>query len=95
MSPDIMVKDNQTFIGSKSLDLLTGGSIFVIGSPGSGKSINIILPSILASLEDPAKPSLVVTDPKNELYSSSAAFALKNGYRVIKFDLSKPESSDH
>jgi type IV secretory pathway TraG/TraD family ATPase VirD4 len=62
-----------------------GGSVLLFGGAGSGKSANIILPTIYRSLENDVKPSLIVTDPKGELHSDTYKFAEKNGYLVINF----------
>lgn len=56
----------------------------VVGSTGSGKTQTIILPRIkLAML---AEESIVVNDPKGELYSSTAKELENRGYNVIVLD---------
>lgn len=61
----------------------------IIGSTGSGKTQSTIIPMIKLSLK--AKESLVVNDPKTELYEKCANKAKEEGYRVIllDFDTSK------
>ena len=61
----------------------------IIGSTGSGKTQSTIIPMIKLSLQ--AKESLVVNDPKAELYEKCADKAKNEGYKVIilDFDTSK------
>ena len=61
----------------------------IIGSNGSGKTQSIILPMIKLSLK--ANESLVINDPKSELYEKCASKAKEEGYKVVllDFDTSK------
>ncbi len=61
----------------------------IIGSNGSGKTQSIILPMIKLSLK--ANESLVINDPKSELYEKCACKAKEEGYKVVllDFDTSK------
>ena len=61
----------------------------IIGSTGSGKTQSTILPMIRLSIQ--AKESLVVIDPKGELYEKCANKAKEEGYKVVllDFDTSK------
>ena len=61
----------------------------IIGSTGSGKTQTIILPMIKLSIK--AGESILVNDPKGELYNHCANKAIEEGYNVIllDFDTSK------
>jgi type IV secretion system protein VirD4 len=61
------------------------GSIMILGGAGSGKTNNIIYPTILKSLQNTMKPTMIVTDPKGELFDLTANTAELNGYNVINF----------
>jgi len=63
--------------------------VCIIGSTGSGKSRRVILPSI-GVIGSVGVESLVVTDPKGELYAHSAEFLRAQGYEVVRFDLCDP-----
>ena len=58
----------------------------VIGSTGSGKTQSIVLPMLKLSAE--AGESVVVSDPKGEIYKITADILEKKGYKVsvINFD---------
>lgn len=59
----------------------------VIGATRTGKSAGFISPSIEILARTKTKPSLVVTDPKGELFTQHAATLEKNGYNVHVIDL--------
>ena len=56
----------------------------IIGSTGSGKTQTTILPMLKLSML--AKESVVVNDPKGELYEKCAANFKENGYEVLALD---------
>ena len=58
----------------------------VIGSTGSGKTQNIILPSIVYNLSAQDHPSLVVTDPKGAIEKAVNPFIAKYNYQKYVFD---------
>lgn len=62
----------------------------VIGTTGSGKTSMIINPSIRILAHTAEKPSIVVTDPKGELYEAHAEALKKEGYKVVVYDLDNP-----
>lgn len=63
----------------------------LLGAPGAGKSTFVVMPTlgVLAESGD----SVVVTDPKGELYETSAALFPRNGYHVVRLDLREPSYS--
>jgi len=66
------------------------GHTLLLGAPGAGKSAQVIEPTltVIASGE-----SVVVNDPKGELYQlTSGAFSLHD-YEVLRFDLRQPPYS--
>lgn len=62
--------------------------VLLLGTPGTGKSRGVILPTIWALGH--AGDSLLVTDPKGELYQHTAAFLRGKGYDVRLVDLVEP-----
>ena len=62
----------------------------IFGTTGSGKTSAIIDPSIRILAHTGEKPSLVVSDPKGELYERHADVLKKEGYEVVVYDLDNP-----
>ena len=73
-------------------DTFLNRNIAIFGSPGSMKSRAIIRNRLLQALKH--EESVVITDPKGELYSDTAELYRKNGYVVRVLNLVNPERSD-
>jgi len=65
----------------------------VLGTTGSGKTQGYILPYVYALGHSGAKPNMIVTDPKGELYAFTAESLRRQGYDVQVFNLSEPSKS--
>ncbi len=65
----------------------------VIGTTGTGKTQIFANPTIRILAHSAEKPSIVLTDPKGELYKDNANVLRKEGYNVIVLDLEDPYSS--
>lgn len=65
----------------------------VIGTTGSGKTTKIIDPTIQILSETKNRPSLVVSDPKGELYAHNVEKLKQCGYDVQVIDLREPDKS--
>lgn len=65
----------------------------VIGTTGAGKTTQFINPTIQIFSETAARPSLVITDPKGEIYDLHSAKLKKRGYNIMVFDLKEPFKS--
>jgi len=59
----------------------------IIGSTGSGKTIRFVIPTMQLLGRSKAHPSIVVTDPKGELYASQTKLYKANGYDIISINL--------
>lgn len=77
------------------------GNLAVYGASGSKKTrafcVNMILQAASKSFpHSPHKPntSLIICDPKSELYEKTSQYLRDRGYIVRKFDLVTPSSSD-
>ena len=64
----------------------------VIGATGSGKTQDTILPTIkiLAKKGE----SVVVTDPKGEIYEKAGGLLKKNGYNIILLNFRNPQNGN-
>ena len=65
------------------------GHALVVGATRSGKGRRIILPTI-GVIGANRRDSLLVTDPKGELFAHSAEFLQHQGYRVRRIDFREP-----
>lgn len=64
----------------------------LIGSTGSGKTRRIILPLISFLLHN--GESVIVTDPKGELFDQTSGAFEENGYRIVTLNFRDPQKSD-
>lgn len=76
----------KTINNGKAIETLIAGSSIVVGGAGSYKTANIIQPTILHNAYSLCKPSMIVTDPKGELFEKTASFVEKMGYTVYRFN---------
>jgi len=67
-------------------------NIMIFGAPGTMKSRAFIRNQLLQSIL--REESVVLTDPKSELYADTAELFRKKGYTVKVFNLVQPEHSD-
>jgi len=63
------------------------GNVITLGGSGSGKTQNVIIPTIYYNITSSEKPSMIVTDPKGEIYQRFKDFAPKSGYVIKNFDI--------
>ena len=79
------------YIASSSKSGLAG-NVLVIGAPGTGKSWGFVRPMIFQCVK--RRESMILTDPKAELYESTAGYLADMGYEVRVFNLLEMEHSD-
>lgn len=65
----------------------------VLGTTGVGKTQLLANPTIRILAHSGQKPSMVMTDPKGELYNDNAAVLEKEGYKCIVLNLNDPYAS--
>lgn len=64
----------------------------VIGATGSGKTQDTILPTIKVLAKK--GESVVVTDPKGEIYEKAGGLLKKNGYNIILLNFRSPQNGN-
>ncbi len=79
------------YIGLKEKNGLNKNFV-VFGAPGSGKSRGFVKPFILQAAR--RRESLILVDPKNEMYENMSAYLSGEGYIVKCFNLIDMEHSD-
>ncbi|MCD8208015.1 MAG: type IV secretory system conjugative DNA transfer family protein, partial [Bacteroidales bacterium] len=65
----------------------------IVGTSGTGKTTGFVDQNIAVLSSTSTKPSMVITDPKKELYLKHNAALKKRGYRVFVLDLRSPYTS--
>lgn len=65
----------------------------VIGTTGSGKTTTFVNPTIQILSKTKDKPSMLISDPKGELFSLHSSALEKRGYEVKILDLRNPYNS--
>ena len=68
--------------------------LLAIGATRSGKTTGYVIPTINMLLKKKNKPSLVISDPKHELYRSNVTKFENAGYKVILLDFTDYRFSD-
>ena len=68
--------------------------LLAIGATRSGKTTGYVIPTINVLMNRKNKPSLVISDPKQELYRSNAQKFIDRGYRVLMLDFTNYRHSD-
>lgn len=80
----------------KEVEIITTKQLHAIavGTTGSGKTTGFVDQNIAILSEFKTKPSMVITDPKKELYEKHANHLKNQGYKVSVLDLREPYSSE-
>lgn len=65
----------------------------IVGTTGSGKTTGFVDQNIEILARSKGKPSLIITDPKSELYQKHCKQLEKAGYQISVLDLREPYSS--
>ena len=79
--------------GKMHINFLPGAHSLVIGATGSGKTTTFINPMIQLLGATGAGSSMIMTDPKGELFSLHSKFLQSRGYNVLLLDLRDTYSS--
>ena len=79
--------------GHLRVNLLGGAHSLVIGATGSGKTTTFINPMIQIIGATSAGSSMIMTDPKGELFSLHSKYLQSRGYDVMVLDLRDTYSS--
>jgi len=79
--------------GHLEVNFLNGAHSLVIGATGSGKTTTFINPMIQLLGATSCGSSMIMTDPKGELFDLHSKFLKSRGYNVLLFDLRDTYSS--
>ena len=73
--------------GQLEVSIMKGAHSLVIGSTGSGKTTTFINPMIQLLAASSCKSSMIMTDPKGELFDLHSGFLKERGYDVLLLNL--------
>ena len=91
--------DDEIVIGAeqtkKGVEILSTSQLhaLIVGTTGSGKTTGFVDQNIAILGRSKGKPSIIVADPKKELYEKHAKQLEKEGYKISVLDLREPYSS--
>ncbi len=80
--------------GSLQATFIPDTHLLAIGATRSGKTTGYVIPTLNVLLNKKNKPSLVISDPKQELYRDNAGKFAQKGYRVLMLDFTNYLHSD-
>lgn len=75
------------------VNFLPGAHSLIIGATGSGKTTTFINPMIQLLASTAAGSSMIMTDPKGELFDLHSGYLVSRGYKVLLLDLRDTYSS--
>ncbi len=89
--PNCITRDKD---GKLNVTFTDDTHVLVLGATRSGKTTGFVLPFLNTMPLKKNKPSIVVSDPKKELYRGTCQRFRDNGYRVIMLDFQDYSHSD-
>ena len=91
--------DDEIVIGAekkgKELEIVSTSALhaLIVGTTGSGKTTGFVDQNIAILGKSRGKPSMIIADPKKELYEKHAKQLESEGYKISTLDLREPYSS--
>lgn len=92
-------KDDEIVIGAekkgKAVEIISTSALhaLIVGTTGSGKTTGFVDQNIATLGRSKGKPSMIIADPKKELYEKHAKQLESEGYKISTLDLREPYSS--
>ena len=79
----------------KGLEIISTSALhaLIVGTTGSGKTTGFVDQNIAILGRSKGKPSMIIADPKKELYEKHAKQLESEGYKISTLDLREPYSS--
>lgn len=92
--------DDEIVIGAekkgKAVEIISTSQLhaLIVGTTGSGKTTGFVDQNIAVLGRSKGKPSMLIADPKKELYEKNAEQLKSEGYTISTLDLREPYSSE-
>ena len=82
----IILNENEMWVDNSDYHSL------VIGATGSGKTQGVILPTVHSLAK--AKESMIITDPKGEIYEKTSNLLRARGYQILLLNFRDPQNGN-
>jgi len=82
----IILKEDEMWVDNSEYHSL------VIGATGSGKTQGVILPTVHSLAK--AKESMIITDPKGEIYEKTSNLLRARGYQILLLNFRDPQNGN-
>lgn len=82
----LILNDNEMWVDNSEYHSL------VIGATGSGKTQTVILPLVHSLAK--AKESMIITDPKGEIYEKTSNMLRSRGYQILLLNFRDPQNGN-
>ena len=82
----ILINENEMWVDNGEYHSL------VIGATGSGKTQTVILPTVHSLAK--AKESMIITDPKGEIYEKTSNMLRARGYQILLLNFRDPQNGN-
>ena len=82
----LIVKENEMWVDNGEYHTL------VIGATGSGKTQGVVFPQVYSLAK--AKESMVITDPKGEIYEETSNMLRARGYKILLLNFRDPQNGN-
>ena len=82
----LILKDKEMWVDNGEYHSL------VIGATGSGKTQTVILPMVHSLAK--ARESMIITDPKGEIYEKTSTMLRANGYQILLLNFRDPQNGN-
>ena len=79
--------------GNKPINNLIAGATIVCGAARSGKTKQIVKPTLLHLLKGKSKSSMIICDLKGDIFKMTGNLAKEQGYNVLRFNTTNPKFS--
>ena len=82
----LIVKENEMWVDNGEYHTL------IIGATGSGKTQGVVFPQVYSLAK--AKESMVISDPKGEIYEETANMLRARGYKILLLNFRDPQNGN-
>ncbi len=96
LSPKGVLIANQ-YIDGRLMQIYTpdDSHALIISATGGGKTTSFVIPQVISFARQETKKSMIISDPKGEIYKHTAKYLEAQGYRVYLLNYRDPDHSEY